>query len=165
MTTPAIEGWFTTGPEPALLASSCTECGNIAFPPERDFCKNPACPGEAFEARELSRQGTVWSYTDAQYQPPAPYIPAADPYVPFALAAVELPEGLVVLGQLATGFTVADVKVGSPVELVVETAWSGDDGEKSMWKWLPTEPSEARTSDRGGQSEQLPTEPSEGDQR
>ncbi|HEY9563368.1 MAG TPA: OB-fold domain-containing protein [Nocardioides sp.] len=138
MSTPAIEGWFTTGPEPALLASACTECGNLAFPAEREFCKNPACSGESFETRELSRRGTVWSYTDAQYQPPAPYIPAADPYVPFALAAVELPEGLVILGQLANGFGVNDVKVGSPVELIVETAWTDEDGEKTMWKWLPT---------------------------
>ncbi|KRF12672.1 Zn-ribbon domain-containing OB-fold protein [Nocardioides sp. Soil796] len=137
MTTPAIEGWFTTGHEPALLGSTCTECGNIAFPPERDFCRNPACAGETFELSELSRRGTVWSYTDAQYQPPSPYIPASEPYVPFALAAVELPEGLVVLGQLASGFGVADVRVGSPVELVVETVYSDEVGERSMWKWRP----------------------------
>lgn len=142
MTTPAIEGWFTTGPEPALLGSSCNDCGNIAFPRETSFCKNPACAGEAFDEVELSRRGKVWSYTDAQYQPPAPYIPAEDPYVPFALAAVELPEGLVVLGQLARGFGVADVQVGSEVELVVETLYTDDDGEKAMWKWMPTESSE-----------------------
>ncbi|QIX27838.1 benzoylsuccinyl-CoA thiolase [Nocardioides sp. JQ2195] len=142
MTTPAIDDWFSTGTEPALLGSSCAECGNIAFPPERDFCKNPACSGEAFETRELSRRGTVWSYTDAQYQPPAPYISTSDPYVPFALAAVELPEGLVVLGQLATGFGVDDVKVGSAVELVVETIYTDEVGERTMWKWLPTETSE-----------------------
>ncbi|MDN5896486.1 MAG: OB-fold domain-containing protein [Nocardioides sp.] len=137
MTTPAIEGWFTTGPEPALLASSCTECGNVAFPRETGFCKNPVCSGETFDEVELSRRGRVWSYTDAQYQPPAPYIPTSDPYVPFALAAVELPEGLVVLGQLATGHGVDDVSVGSEVQLVVETLYTDDEGEKLMWKWLP----------------------------
>ncbi|KRF13777.1 benzoylsuccinyl-CoA thiolase [Nocardioides sp. Soil797] len=139
MTTPAIEGWFSTGAEPALLGSSCTECGNIAFPPERDFCKNPVCSGETFEIRELSRRGTVWSYTDAQYQPPPPYVATSDPYVPFALAAVELPEGLVVLGQLATGFGVGDVKVGSAVELVVEAIYTDEVGERTMWKWRPVE--------------------------
>ncbi|MDT0202299.1 OB-fold domain-containing protein [Nocardioides sp. AE5] len=164
MTTPAIEGWFTTGPEPALLGSECTECGNVAFPAEQEFCKNPACSSESFAQRELGRTGTVWSYTDAQYQPPAPYIPASDPYEPFTLAAVEVPEGLVILGQLAAGYSVADIKVGSPVTLVVERAWSDEDGDKTMWKWLPTEPSEERASDRGGQSGPLPTESSEAEQ-
>src|SRR6187399_3404306 len=113
--TPAIEGWFTTGAEPALLASRCTTCGSVFFPRMEGFCRNPACDGEVFEVTELSRRGTVWSYTDAQYQPPPPYIPASDPYEPFALAAVELPEGIVVLGQLAEGHGVDGVRVGSEV--------------------------------------------------
>ena len=135
--TPAVEGWFTTGSEPALLGSTCTECGNISFPPERDFCKNPVCSGETFESTELSRQGTVWSYTDAQYQPPPPYIPISDPYVPFALVAVELPEGIVILGQAANGFGVDDLTVGGQVELVVETIYTDETGDRSMWAWKP----------------------------
>ena len=48
-------------------------------------------------------RGRVWSYTDARYQPPPPYV-AADPYVPFCLAAVELAaEKLVVMGQVVPG--------------------------------------------------------------
>lgn len=117
--TPAVEGWFTTGSEPALIASKCEACGTLAFPKGIDFCRNPACDGEEFVDAELSRTGVVWSYTDAQYQPPAPYTPTSDPYQPFALAAVELPEGIVVLGQLASGYGVDSVKVGAPVELVV----------------------------------------------
>ena len=79
----------------------------------------------------------MWSYTDAQYQPPPPYIPAADPYVPFALAAVELPEGIVVLGQLADGYGVDDVRVGTEVELVVETLYTDESGERTIWRWKP----------------------------
>jgi uncharacterized OB-fold protein len=135
--TPVIEGWFTTGPEPALLASRCATCGSVFFPRTEGFCRNPACDSEEFEVTELSRRGTVWSYTDAQYQPPPPYIPATDPYVPFALAAVELPEGLVVLGQLADGYGVADVRVGSEVELVVETLYADATGDRSIWRWKP----------------------------
>ena len=96
------------------------------LPPHGGLLPQPACDGETFEETELSRRGTVWSYTDAQYQPPAPYIPASDPYVPFALAAVELPEGIVVLGQLAEGHGVDDVQVGTEVELVVETLYTDD---------------------------------------
>lgn len=135
--TPAIDGWFTTGPEPALLGSRCTACTTVYFPPAAGFCRNPACAGEQFERVELSRRGTVWSYTDAQYQPPAPYVPATDPYVPFALAAVELPEGLTVLGQVAEGYGVADLRVGAEVELVVETLYADETGERTIWRWKP----------------------------
>jgi uncharacterized OB-fold protein len=135
---PAIEGWFRAGAEPALVASRCTTCRSVFFPPTEGFCRNPSCAGESFEETELSRHGTVWSYTDAQYQPPPPYIPAADPYVPFALAAVELPEGIVVLGQLADGYGVDDVRVGSEVELVVEKLYTDDSGERTIWRWKPT---------------------------
>jgi uncharacterized OB-fold protein len=137
MATPAIEGWVTTGPEPALLGSRCTTCGTVFFPRAEGFCRNPACAGEAFEEVPLSRRGRVWSYTDAQYQPPAPYLPAADPYVPFALAAVELAEGLVVLGQVASGYGVSDLSVGAEVELVVERLYTDDSGERTVWKWKP----------------------------
>ena len=135
--TPAIEGWFTTGSEPALLGSRCTTCGTVYFPRTAGFCRNPACDGEEFAEAELSRRGRIWSYTDAQYQPPAPYIPAADPYEPFALAAVELPEGLVILGQVAQGYGVADLRVGSEVELVVETLNVDETGERTIYRWKP----------------------------
>ena len=137
---PAVEGWFTTGPEPTLLGSRCTTCSTVYFPPmaadRASFCRNPTCDGEEFETAALSRRGRVWSYTDAQYQPPAPYVARTDPYQPFALAAVELAEGITVLGQVADGYGVADLRVGAEVELVVEPL-DGDDGELLVWRWKP----------------------------
>ena len=79
----------------------------------------------------------MWSYTDAQYQPPPPYVPRTDPYEPFALAAVELAEGITVLGQVADGYGVADLRVGAEVELVVETLNSDDEGDLLIWRWKP----------------------------
>jgi uncharacterized OB-fold protein len=134
---PAVEGWFTTGEAPALLGSKCTSCGTVCFPKRSDFCPNPACAGEQFAEVELSRRGRIWSYTDAQYQPPAPYVAPPGEYRPFALAAVELPEGLVVLGQVADGFGVDELKVGDEVELVVETLYTDDSGERTIWRWKP----------------------------
>jgi uncharacterized OB-fold protein len=140
---PAIEGWFTTGPEPALVGSRCTTCRSVFFPRPftggAGFCRNPGCSGEEFEDAELSRTGRVWSYTDAQYQPPPPYIPVTDPYEPFALAAVELPEGIVVLGQVASGYGVVDLEVGREVELVVEPLYTDDSGEHTIWRWKPVQ--------------------------
>ena len=136
MPQPAIEGWFTIGDEPHLVGTRCTTCGTVFFPRAEGFCRNPACRGREFEDVELSRTGKVWSYTDAQYQPPPPYIPASDPYEPFALAAVELTdEGIVVLGQLARGTTVHDVKVGTEVELVVEPLYELDGDTHLIYRW------------------------------
>ncbi len=136
---PAIDGWFTLDERaPALLGSRCTSCGNVAFPKETYLCRNPGCQGTEFAETALSRTGTVWSYTDACYQPPAPYV-AADPYVPFALAAVELAaEKMVVMGQLVAGVTVGDLSVGTEVELVLETLYEDDEHEYLVWKWRPT---------------------------
>ena len=135
--TPAIEGWFTTGSDPALVGTRCTTCETVYFPRASGFCRNPGCSGEEFAEVELSRRGTIWSYTDAQYQPPPPYVPSSDPYVPFALAAVELPEGMVVLGQVAEGYGVADLRVGAEAEVVVETLYSDETGERTIWRWKP----------------------------
>jgi uncharacterized OB-fold protein len=136
---PAVEGWFTLGDEgaPALLGSRCTACGTYAFPAETQFCRNPDCVSQEFETVALSRRGRIWSYTDARYQPPPPYV-AADPYVPFCLAAVELAaEKLVVMGQVTAGVTVDDLKVGDEVELVVDTLYADEDNDYLVWKWHP----------------------------
>jgi uncharacterized OB-fold protein len=135
---PALEGWFTVDDDaPALLGSRCTICGTYAFPREQSFCRNPTCDGTEFDEVELSRRGRIWSYTDARYQPPPPYV-AADPYVPFALAAVELAaEKMVVMGQVVPGVSVDDLSVGDEVELVLDTLYEDDEHEYLVWKWRP----------------------------
>ena len=135
---PAIDGWFTIDDAPALLGNRCTTCGTVFFPKASFFCGNPACNGEQFDEVRLSRRGRIWSYTDAQYQPPPPYIPCSDPYEPFAIAAVELAdEQMVVLGQVAEGFGVNDLNVGQQVELVVEPLYADADTEYLVYKWKP----------------------------
>ena len=132
---PAVEGWFTIGERPALLGSRCSSCGTYAFPKQQSFCANPDCESTAFDEVELSRTGRIWSYTDARYQPPPPYV-AADPYLPFALAAVELSEEqMVVMGQVVGGTSVGDLSIGDEVELVVDTLYEDADNEYVVWKW------------------------------
>jgi uncharacterized OB-fold protein len=54
------------------------------------------------------------------------------------LAAVELAaEGMVVMGQLASGYGVDDITVGTPVELTVEMLFEDDEHEYTVWKWKP----------------------------
>ena len=150
---PAIEGWFTLDEHsPALLGSKCTTCGNFAFPKETYFCRNPECQGTEFAETELSRFGKIWSYTDACYQPPKPY-ESADPYVPFALAAVELAaEQMVVMGQLVPGVGVDQLNVGTEVELVLDTLYEDDDHEYLVWKWQPRPDSGDAQAGKGGSS-------------
>ncbi len=147
---PAIEGWFTLDEDsPALLGSRCDACGNFAFPKETYFCRNPECQGRRFTETALSRTGTVWSYTDACYQPPKPY-EAADPYVPFAIAAVELAaERMVVMGQVVPGVGVDDLSVGDEVELVLDTLYEDDENEYLVWKWRPRSAVAAGTRSEG----------------
>ena len=145
---PAIEGWFTLDETaPALIGGRCSTCGTYVFPPTLLACPNPDCGSASvgtdatFETVELSRRGRIWSYTDARYEPPPPYV-ASDPYEPFCLAAVELAaEKLVVLGQVAPGFKVDDLRVGMEVELVLGKLNSGgggeDDSEVMVWNWRP----------------------------
>jgi uncharacterized OB-fold protein len=54
---------------------------------------------------------------------------APEPFVPFAIAAVELEkERMTILGQVVSGVDVDALRVGMPVELVLETLYR--DGEQ-----------------------------------
>lgn len=136
---PAVSGWFTfEGDEATLIGQRCTACRTYVFPRARVCCPNPNCRSTEFDDVPLSRRGKVWSYTDAQYQPPPPFVPAAGQHRPFAIAAVELvAEGIVVLGQVVPGVGVADLAVGDEVELVVDTLFTDDEHDHLVWKWKP----------------------------
>ena len=139
---PVLEGWFGQDEAGAhLIGSRCSACGSFYFPRQSRFCRNPACEGEDFEDVPLSRSGRLWSYTDAAYQPPPPYV-AADPFVPFAIAAVELErEKMIVLGPVVQGVGVDALEVGMRMELVIEalSESQGDGGTERhlTWKWKP----------------------------
>ena len=133
----AIDGWFTVGDTPALIGSRCAECGTYYFPRELSSCRNPVCHSKDLAETELSRTGTIWSYTNNLYPPPPPFM-ATDPFEPYAVIAVELAEEqMVVLGQAAQGSTVDDLHLGMAVELVVEPLYAEEDTEYLVWKWRP----------------------------
>ena len=138
---PAIEGWMqspdTDSDDFALLGTRCKDCGTYFFPAETVFCRNPRCTGSEFDEVPLSTRGKLWSFTNNCYPPPAPYV-AADPFVPYAIAAVELErEKMVVLGQVAPGTGIEDLKAGMEMELVRGTLFEDEEGERIMWNWKP----------------------------
>ncbi|MES0874677.1 Zn-ribbon domain-containing OB-fold protein [Sinimarinibacterium thermocellulolyticum] len=132
MSAPVLEGWFTLDAEPRLIGNRCRRCGTYYFPRlKTGFCRNPDCDGESFEDTPLSRTGRLWSYTNAAYAPPEPYV-ACEPFQPFGIAAVELEqERMIVLGQLVRGTELSRLALGMPMVLVLEAL---DDG-KLTWKW------------------------------
>jgi uncharacterized OB-fold protein len=150
---PGTEGWFRDGSGPeggpglestegfALLASRCTTCGALSFPPRRvPGCPDPDCDGLEGEPAALSTVGTLWSYTDARYAPPPPYPrPPDTEFTPYTLAAVELAaEKMIVLGQVVPGVDAAALRVGEPMELVAGTLTSSDGVPERVWHWKPS---------------------------
>jgi uncharacterized OB-fold protein len=110
------------------VGAKCPQCATYVFPPRANNCPNPACAADELEPVALSRRGTLWSYTENHYAPPPPY-PAADPFEPFAVAAVQLDaEGIIVLGKVVEGTGAADLKVGMAMELTTMPLYVGDDG-------------------------------------
>ena len=134
----AIDGWFATDDagKPHLIGSKCPQCATYVFPPRENNCPNPACDSDTLAAVALSRRGTLWSYTENRYPPPAPY-PAPDPFEPFAIAAVELAdEGIIVLGKVVEGTLAADLKVGMEMELATMPLYTDDDGvQRLVYAW------------------------------
>lgn len=148
---PVVEGWFTMPPLDEhttddgsgipgvkLIGTRCVDSGTYFFPPERVMSRAPGYADSELVDVELSTTGRLWSYTDAQYQPPEPFVAATDPYEPVCLAAVELEaEQLVVLGQVVPGVSIDDLHVGMEMELVLGTLNVDDDAEYMVWKWRP----------------------------
>lgn len=133
-----MDGWFTTAEPYTLIGGRCPECATFVFPPRSGACPNPGCDGTELEPTPLSRRGTVWSYTENHYAPPPPYV-AADPFEPYALAAVELEaEGIVILGQVAKGVMAADIEIGMQVEVDLQVLCTDDEGAETwIWTWAP----------------------------
>jgi len=135
---PAIEGWFTLDERaPHLIGSRCRACGNYFFPKESRSCRNPGCGASELEEVQLSARGRLWSYTNNCYAPPPPYV-AADPFEPYAVAAVELAdEKIVILGQVTPGVRVEDLEVGMEMELALGTLHADAEHEFLVWQWKP----------------------------
>ena len=148
---PGTDGWFREGPDGfVLLASRCTTCGALSFPPRSvPGCPDPDCEGLEHSAEPLSTSGTLWSYTDARYAPPPPYPRPPDAeFSPYTLAAVELTaERMIVLGQVSPDIPTDALRVGMAMELVPGILVSSTRVEERVWNWRPARTSEASHED------------------
>ena len=108
MTEPVItlRHFFEQAREGQLTAVRCGRCGALAVPP-REFC--PACAERQWEPVPLSGEGTIASYTIIRV---APRGHAGE--VPYAIAAVQMKEGVSFLGRVVD-IPLERIAVGLPV--------------------------------------------------
>ena len=117
------------GTEGVLLGVLCRQCGIYLFGPAI-FCQ--ACTSNGLESVQLSRQGTLYSFTVVRVPPPGWPGP-----VPYILGEVELPEGPHVLAEVIE-CRESDLKIGIPVELALQTVHDKDSAtERVVYKWRP----------------------------
>ena len=101
-----LRHFFEQAREGQLTAIRCGNCGALATPP-REFC--PSCAQRRWEPVALSGEGTIASYTIIRV---APRAHAGD--VPYAIAAVQMKEGVSMLGRVLD-IPLDRVKVGLAV--------------------------------------------------
>jgi len=135
---PVMEGFMTTplsSPEQVCLTGSkCLSCGVVLLG-KRHACEN--CASTDLEDVIFSKIGKVYSYTIALYPPPQPYAGPVDPFVPYPIVWVDLPEGARILSTL-TDCKPDEVKIGMEIELVVEKGWEDEKGNDVMiYKFKP----------------------------
>lgn len=125
---PVAEGVFTwPSDDPRLLGSRCTSCGNHTFPTQGGC---PKCTGDQMEVVELSKRGTLWTWTVQGFPPKSPpYKGEVDPkkFEAFGVGYVELPGQV----KVETRLTEADpdkLKIGMEMEMVLVPLYTDADG-------------------------------------
>ena len=133
---PITEGFFTwPAEEPQLIGGRCQSCGRYFFPKTYPL-HMIGCRKQEVEDVLFSRRGKLRTYTWQYYTPPPPYR-GPDPFVPYSIGMIELPEGLTVVG-IMTDCTEKDLEVDIGVELVVEPLYTDEQGvEHLTWKFRP----------------------------
>lgn len=117
------------GTEGVLVGTRCRDCSAYSFGPAT-FCQR--CTADSLETVELSKQGTLYSYTVVRIPPqgwPGP--------VPYFLGQIELPEGPHVLAEVVD-CEENELKIGTAVELALFAVKSEEsDEDKVVYKWRP----------------------------
>jgi uncharacterized protein len=128
---PIVDGVFTwPADDPCLLGSRCHECGCVTFPAQ-DGC--PRCGAPGMSRTELSRRGTLWTWTTQDFLPKAPYAgpETEDDFGGFLLGYVELPDGVRVESRLV-GLERDQIRIGMDLELAIVPFRTDPDGTEVL---------------------------------
>ena len=79
-----------------LIGARCGACGETSLG-AAEVCPN--CGRQGVEIIPLGDQGVLWSFTVVRHRPPGDYR-GPQPFAPFGLGLVELPEGVRVLSPI-----------------------------------------------------------------
>ena len=109
-----------------LLGSKCKACGEVLLG-KRFACEH--CGGLQMEELPLGRRGKVWTYTVIRHKPPTGY-KGPDPFVPFGLGLVELPEGIRVVSPIMGD--VEKIHVGMELELEVYPLYTDENNNEVL---------------------------------
>ena len=109
----------------SLKGSQCRDCKQTYLGPVVR-CQN--CFGENIDNDfTLSRTGTIYSYTISRHKPPGDFKGPLEPFEPYPVALVDLPEGARILSVLDCG--IDEPKVGMEVELSVQKLYEDEEGK------------------------------------
>ena len=133
---PVIDGLFKdTDAGPRLIGSRCSACRTPYFPAS-GMCHRPGCTGGSLEETEFGPSGKVWSHVRQDFEPPPP-VKYDSPFQPYAMAIVDLDDGLRVLGRVIVDDH-SDVSVGMAVELAIAPLAHDDEGNEIVcWQFRP----------------------------
>lgn len=117
-----------------LAGSRCGNCAEVTLGAV-SVCPN--CGADDLEVIELSNQGVLWSYTVARHKPPGDYR-GPEPFEPYGIGLVELPEGVRVVSRIEGA--IDELEVGKamvftptlrrePEEDVIEFSYRFGEGE------------------------------------
>ena len=118
-----MEGLFEWPSEnPRLIGSRCSKCGSTQFP-KSTVCNNPDCDHSAkVEECFLSTEGTLYTYTVHNYSLREPFQYHRGPYI---VGAVELPEGITVVGRIKADEKL--LKIGMKLKLKIDRLYEDNE--------------------------------------
>lgn len=90
-----------------LAGCRCASCGETSLG-SKSICPN--CGGDSVSEIPLGNRGKLWSFTVVRHRPPGDY-KGPEPFVPFGLGLVELPEGLRVLSPIQCDIDVLKINL------------------------------------------------------
>jgi uncharacterized OB-fold protein len=126
---PVRAGLWTTpsapDEKPQLIGSRCSACGEVFFPKrEKGICIH--CQHRGLEDCKLSLRGKIHSFSVIMQQPTQFFVGK----VPYAYGIIALPEVRVLAHY--TGCDFKDLRIGMPVELVIEKLGEDEQGNEVM---------------------------------
>jgi hypothetical protein len=126
---PVRAGLWTTpsspDEKPQLIGSKCSACGEVYFPKkEKGICIH--CQHRGLEDVKLSRRGKIHSFSVIMQRPTQLFLGKA----PYAYGLIDLPD--VRVRAHFTGCDFKDMKLGMPVELVIEKLGEDEQGNEVM---------------------------------